>query len=52
MFNVGIASGAWLGGRALDLGGITAVALVSGTLVALTLPLADRHSAGGIAGDS
>ncbi len=27
MFNVDIASGAWLGGQALDLGGITAVAL-------------------------
>ncbi len=42
--------GAWLGGRALDLSGIKAVALVSGTLVAL--PLAAPHSAVLIAGDS
>ncbi len=50
-FVVGIASGAWLV-AGLWTWRITAVARMSGTLVALSLPLAARHSAGAVAGDS
>lgn len=39
MFNVGIATGAWVGGRALHSGGTTTVAVLAGALVAVALPL-------------
>jgi MFS transporter, DHA1 family, inner membrane transport protein len=39
MFNVGIATGAWIGGQALQRGGTPWVALLGAALVALALPL-------------
>jgi predicted MFS family arabinose efflux permease len=39
MFNVGIASGAWVGGQALVAGGTSSVTVVAAILVALALPL-------------
>ena len=45
MWNVGIASGAWVGGLALQSGGSSRVALVAGLLVTLSLMLTGFRSA-------
>jgi DHA1 family inner membrane transport protein len=47
MFNVGIASGAWLGGQALSRAGPAAVALTGAALVAASLLLTRLRSPGG-----
>lgn len=43
MFNVGIASGAWIGGQALQTGGTPMLAALSAALVVLSLPLTRRY---------